>query len=604
MATNIDLLSILPGIEPTANDILEAELLAYNILSAKFPNLDLREGTGLRDMVIRPNATLLAMITKALAFYFSQNSIAGVTDATTPAFVDKLMSNWFLDRKAGVKAIINARLFFAKSKAVTLAPDTYFSVDNTLKFLPLVGNTYSSNLLTLDVGTSLYYLDVDLIAESPGVAYNIGSGSLIYFSNFDPYFLHAEISYLSVSAGDPETNLQFVARAKDSISSRNLVNTPSISSKLRGTFSELTGVYTAGHGSIEMIRDQILVKTPNLVDPVWIHYGGCVDIYCRVPLEVKIVQLLTDATGKAVYEGNFYKAVRSGVTGGPAADDIAFGTVFTQVNPNTLNPLVTEINTSTALPYSSLYPTMHVTSAKHGLNVGEWIGLTLNNPAHGATTKYSLKVISVTSVDVVEVMVPTTWIGGALMNLTSMYTSYPTTVANIYMVDRRADVGFSPLQTTVFDFGNVYPNRTASFALYSFRGLGVVGGAGGIYNYLTDPTNHIVAGDYLPRGFNLTKLDVNIVGYSSLPNSVTATTVITKYLASLGAGQSFIMADLLSLLYAAGIVTIQTPIGITYEKFNRYGFNPNPGTIVDTHNPKDATNVFVLNSLTVATATI
>ena len=59
-----DLYSVITGIQPDQQDIVEAELFARQILEAKFPDLDLREGTAIRDLVLRPSALLLAICKK------------------------------------------------------------------------------------------------------------------------------------------------------------------------------------------------------------------------------------------------------------------------------------------------------------------------------------------------------------------------------------------------------------------------------------------------------------------------------------------------------------------------------------------------------------
>lgn len=249
--------TVLSGLQPTSQDILQAELLAKQILEAEYPDLDLREGTGLRDLVLRPSAMLLALVRNAIDYYFSQNTIQGVDDTTPTSVVDNILSNWFIDRNLGTRAVINARLYFARQKNVSLTTDIYFSTDNSSKFYPQSAVTYSSGSLSYDAYQNEYYIDVDLQAESEGTQYNIGSGSLLYFSNFDPYFLHAEINYLKDSSVSSETNSQFITRAKTAISTRNLINNPSISANLQSNFNYLNQVVSIGMGDPEMIRDQI-----------------------------------------------------------------------------------------------------------------------------------------------------------------------------------------------------------------------------------------------------------------------------------------------------------------------------------------------------------
>ena len=129
MTTTANLDSYFPGLQVTDLEVAQAELLAQQILEAKFPDTDFREGTAIRDLVVRPSATILAIVNKAITFYFSQNTIQGADNATSQDFIDKILSNWFLARKQGSQSVINARLFFAKQKSVSLVQSVYFSTD-------------------------------------------------------------------------------------------------------------------------------------------------------------------------------------------------------------------------------------------------------------------------------------------------------------------------------------------------------------------------------------------------------------------------------------------------------------------------------------------
>lgn len=258
-----DLYTVFPALTPSANDVLEAELLAKQVLEAKFPNIDLREGTGLRDLIIRPTAFALALLKKSTDVYFSSNTLDQVTDSTDEALVNSLLSNWFLDRHLGTYAIISSRLFFARAKNVTIPSSSYFSTDNTLKFFPGGSVTIQASDMVYDSYQNEWYVDVQLIAENQGSSYNIGEGSLLYFSTFDPYFLHAEINYLVSSATEAETNSEFISRAKTAISTRNAINVPSVDSLLRGSLNYLTRIFTVGSGDLEMIRDQVKA----IIDP-------------------------------------------------------------------------------------------------------------------------------------------------------------------------------------------------------------------------------------------------------------------------------------------------------------------------------------------------
>ena len=465
--------SVLPGLQPSAQDILEAELLAKQILEAQYPDLDLREGTGLRDMVLRPSAMLLALVRLGIDYYFMQNTISGVDDTTPTSIVDNIMSNWFINRNLGTRAVINARLYFARQKNVSLTTDIYFSTDNSSKFFPTAATTYSSGTLTYDSYQNEYYVDVDLVAESEGTQYNIGQGSLLYFSNFDPYFLHAEINYLKDSSVSSETNEEFISRAKNAISTRNLINDPSISSNLQSNFNYLDKITSIGMGDPEMIRDQIqavftgqlaqlvtqltssgttatavlanhgynsgqtvviagaapttyngtytitVVDTSTFTyqmstaattctvlptvqavnDPLLIHNGGMVDVYCGNTIATSIVQVTTDSFGNADLTGAIYDFSRSSVSGGSAADTIPYYATIAA-------------SSTTLAPGSGL---VHVSSAGHGLTTGQTVAVsgltetlpissitcsaitvTVVSPSHGLSTGTSVTVQGVT----------------------------------------------------------------------------------------------------------------------------------------------------------------------------------------------------------------
>ena len=259
-----NLYSVLPGLTVSATEILEAELLSRQILAAKYPDLDLREGTGLRDLVLRPVAYAMAMLRKASDYYFTQNTIAGVDDSTPTEVVDDIMSNWFLQRHTGTVAVIQARLYFARQKNVTLTTDIGFSLDNTLWYYPMQSKVYDSSSLAYDSFSDEWYLDVPLSAGGTGQSYNVTEGSLLYFSSFDPYFLRGEVAYLVASSTDAETNSQFLTRSSTAISTRNLVNTPSIQSKLTSDLTYVTTVLPVGYGDQEMIRDSVEAFVPGV----------------------------------------------------------------------------------------------------------------------------------------------------------------------------------------------------------------------------------------------------------------------------------------------------------------------------------------------------
>jgi len=325
-----DLYSVITGLQPDTQDILEAELLAKQILEAQFPDLDLREGTGVRDLVLRPSAFLLALCKKGYDSYFAQNTLAGITDTTPTEVVDDILGNLFLERKTGTYAIINARLYFARQKSVALSTDISFSPDGAILFYPATAVSFPQSSLQYDSFNNEWYIDVDLKAGDKGTEFNLSEGSLLYFSNFDPYFLHAEINYLIQESTAAETNTEFVSRASTAISTRNLINKPSILSNIGENLNTVDLIYPVGSGDEEMYRDLVKVKienaserrltsaayiSPNKIQATLAAHGFTLGqtIYLRsaVPAEYNmngqavVTQVLDDSTFQWDVSGNF-----------------------------------------------------------------------------------------------------------------------------------------------------------------------------------------------------------------------------------------------------------------------------------------------------------
>lgn len=646
MADSIDLFSYLPGLEVTANEVLQAELMAQQIVKAKYPDLDTREGTAVRDLVIRPNAHLLALINKASRLYFSQSTIKDVTDETPSAFVDKLMSNWFLSRKVGTKAIINARLYFAKAKSVNILTDVYFSPDNNLKYFASTALAFSSDQLIYDVAANQYYVDVSLVAEQAGKSYNITSGSLLYFSNFDPYFLHAEINYLESTADDVETNTKFISRASTAISTRNLINVPSISGVLLDEFPLVDSVFVRGMSDEEMIRDQYMVNVATIDHPVWIHMGGCTDVYCRVPLTSSIVQLTSDATGKINLTGSIYKVERSDLTGGADEDTIPVrnfssvtsitldagnavvvtatphglttgntvyiqgavqsgyngsktvtvvdATSFTYPTTATVSPATGTISFGVPTPFTlSNYYELSETGGYSYNSTSGIVTVTLVNHGFSKVERIKVSGAFIPELDgvfnIVEVLDRDTFTYQAATSLVGSATGSVT----IGYVNRQGEFGFSSKQHLVADFGVEHANKTASFVIYFHQNID------GIQTFLTDQSRRVSCADPLARGFNLVLLDFVITSYNGVaPDATTCSTEITSYLEGLNPGEPFIMFDVISRLHAAGITNLKTPLNVTYTKYWKDQLGTTTGIITDAMNPNDSLNVFILNSVT------
>lgn len=296
MADN--LYQVLQGIQVSRDEIIQAETFSRQYLRPYYPDLDLREGIALSDLVIRPFATLLAMANKGFTFYFENNTQAGVTDETPEDMVDKIMSNFFITRNLGDSAVVRTRLYFISGDRNVYIPSTAtFSTDNVIFFKPSTDVQILSSEFEYDGGRDEYYYDLDLISTTQEVEASLESGDFIYHSTIDPYFLQASVLFLKKRALPKETNTQFLDRSETAISTRNLINDPSIDSIIRQEFNEVFDVVPVGYGDDEMKRDSAVVLNPITLLPEVLHMGGKVDVYVNADLEEEAYDAVTDANG-------------------------------------------------------------------------------------------------------------------------------------------------------------------------------------------------------------------------------------------------------------------------------------------------------------------
>lgn len=338
MATSI--FSIIDGLTVGQEDIIEAELFAEQYLSAQFPTYDFRQGTALRDMTVRPNATLLALVNKAIKFYFDDTDIINITNATDSDIVDNRLSNFFITRKTGDSSVVKARLYFSfptTTPISTIIPSTAsFSVDNSTMFYPkgsISVNPDPGVLLRADdrfyflydSASELHYVDVDLKAQVADSGADLTEGDLLYFSIFSPYFVSGSILYLMSSAIEAETNEEMVNRSYSSISTRNLINTPSIEASITDQFNYAGEVYPAGLGNKDLYRDIIAITRvePDAIPGTiqYYHRGGHVDIYVDTATVTQKLQFTIGDNSSFEIAGPVLSITRSAIAEPGKSDD-------------------------------------------------------------------------------------------------------------------------------------------------------------------------------------------------------------------------------------------------------------------------------------------
>lgn len=650
-----DLYSVISGIEVDQQDILEAELFAKQLIEAEFPDLDLREGTGIRDVTLRPSAFILALCKKGLDYFFSQRTVGNVDDTTDSTIVDDLMSNLFLTRNTGNYAMINARLYFARQKTVSLSSSTSFSTDGSLLFYPPVSVSYPDSAMQFDSFSNEWFLDVELVAAEKGASYNISSGSLLYFNNFDPYFLRADINYLSEKSTGSETNLEFISRASTAVSTRNLINQPSILSNVQQNFNYMSRLSVVGAGDVEMHRDQVIVSgyrgtqrtstsatmspgyitldlidhgfivgqklnlaelvtdgitTPYVVngasvyqvlsssqfiaalpitlpvrdlfqfsitpvdDDLYMHVGGCVDVYCGDEISSEI-QTLTVGSDNTVYLTGPIMEVISTPESGDTVTSPAFSLSYDGH----------KVRYDISVSYFTADSTVRVIAKNHGLTKSRLVKLS-DFPSTGA----------ISYLPVTEVVDEDTFSLGSSI---SAVTVQPGITPSIRIVDPYKDTGASDNQKITLTMNTPQVGNTFSVTVYSWDKVS------DLQAYLDTPTNSVICAQYLARGFNVYWVTIAASAYEATGSQATAQSAAVSYLAGLSPGDPLITADLVSKIYEAGVTALTLPLNISYTLYTRDVQMSSDGsslgvtnTVTDIITPFSMNSVFLLKNLT------
>lgn len=268
----------------------QAEAMVIGLLRDAMPLLDLRRGTVLRDLLVRPAAAFYALeadrLTKAQATR-SLALMAESPDLATADDVNAVLSNFAMTRRAGMKAQGAARIVVAYDRAYTVDAGTVLRTLDGLEFACDITYTAKSSPDPLDraqlklwpaADGESYYFDLPLVAADVGVSYQLRAGTALNFrATFDGFVAATALGDF-VGAADAETLEALMARLPYAISHRSLESRASIDAILRspehGNFDDvLQDVGVQGYGDDAQLRDKH--------NAMGVAMGGKVDVYVR-----------------------------------------------------------------------------------------------------------------------------------------------------------------------------------------------------------------------------------------------------------------------------------------------------------------------------------
>jgi hypothetical protein len=287
--------------EVTQEQFDVAEAAVIGLIRAEYPNLDLRKGTVLRDILIRPAAAVYALNADRMEDLQIQSSLTRILeneDTIDPSAVDAVLANFGVTRNTGATATGQVMIKVSQNRQYNLVEGAQFVSLEGLTFLLTEDTIVSPDPVTGEVRLleaedgSFYYFIVDMVAAAPGAEYNVSAGvALEPVTTFVGYL--ATETYTAFSGGEEDESIsEVITRLPAAISYRALESRTSIEAKLRDNFADadflMHALSVQGYGDRTQLRDKH--------NPMGIAVGSRVDLYPRTFLAPRVVTLQKTAT--------------------------------------------------------------------------------------------------------------------------------------------------------------------------------------------------------------------------------------------------------------------------------------------------------------------
>jgi hypothetical protein len=273
----------------------EAKAKFIEIVSAEYPELDIRKGTAINELMINFAALGYALIyeeiTKIEEKLYLKDILASPTDIDS-SMIDGIISNFYITRSPGAKSKGMIKIVFSESRDYYIPDASSFVLEskNYLYYTTSAHDITTDDLLYDSVNDQYYYL-LEVEAENIGPEYFLESEMALEPQVLTGYIESAEVYEDFAQGVNQETDQSLLDRVKDNLSNRGLFSHQSIEATLREAFPAIRQVTVAGYNDHELQRGYNIsgIKT-----------GGKVDVYVRDPVDGHlqgVIEATSDASG-------------------------------------------------------------------------------------------------------------------------------------------------------------------------------------------------------------------------------------------------------------------------------------------------------------------
>lgn len=268
-------------------ELRESEQLLLDMIRTRYPHLDLRIGTALRDLLVVPDSAVHAWFSaqadeqRAVTSLKTLVERADAGEEVDTEDLDRILSNFNMEGISGTAARGIVRIVVSEPRMYSIADGVQFVTFDGVPFettsMVVADEQPTGSQVQLFKGSSNWYFFVPVVCSVVGSSGNIQNGTALSPDSSFASFVSAT-AYGDFSGGSEVEDLHAVkSRIPVALSNRGLLTPVSVEAVLRDRFdssdNRIVAVSAVGYGNPAQLRDKHNV--------LGIGVGGRVDIYVR-----------------------------------------------------------------------------------------------------------------------------------------------------------------------------------------------------------------------------------------------------------------------------------------------------------------------------------
>jgi len=225
-------------------------------IKEKNPNIDTREGSVFRDILINPLSSILGTYQVEHEKFIKRTSVTDLTTLSN-SDLDAVAANFLVTRNQGSFSSGHIKLYFIEARPLSIPSGTIFTA-GALLYRTTTAVNVSKFEMQQNVDDYPNYDSGPILIRAvlPGTIYNVPENTSFSFTGAIDVSPVRIVSTTAFTGGEAsESNLTFFDRLKDSIHNKSLASPYAIRARIMDAFPTVRDVSVIGSGHPFMIRD-------------------------------------------------------------------------------------------------------------------------------------------------------------------------------------------------------------------------------------------------------------------------------------------------------------------------------------------------------------